>query len=1350
MIFKFKDYTIKYIGNNNVEIRDKNGKLKYQGHIKKGGDGKIYKHGYGKTFNNNGKLIFEGSYNNGRRELGKEFDNNGNALFIGKYQNGKYLEGLLYRGDYTSYIYQEGKQKVKIFTPDNSHLSVSEYDERNNCWNKKQYIIRNNTRIVSFEGYCEGKDPDKNYIGKKYDKNGVIQGEFDSDGDIIKGYKYYNNGLIGIVKKEIPLITINKYDNNDRLVSTTATFFSKKKIIENFFYNDENKLKSIRQVLYGNNDKEENVTIDNKPTDEKVKEITSRVYENIVDLFYAKRNKQNITYNIITENNSSNKIEELYRKYNITNTFGLIQKMKQGNNIENKNVIKVEKNNNKINVDNIENKNININININNNDNDKRKFKLISNDNVLEFYYNYLINKGIDEFIEVTKAQYNNKLGHTTGDYINSQMKTDKFFEYFGISNEFINKKQNNMNVDKYSLNKELQTKIDFLNFLKSKIIKNNGYFTDENKKYLSIIAMGAQNLKFRVLTLVDFRDAFLEQELRNGIKEEKMKKEIKKNNHNFIQFITQSQYFTRIAENCETTFKYLNRNANLPITQDILKMHVADTNNFLQKKLSMMPIYNPDEKQDKELCKQHYNLIANNFKIEIQELLKKNQNKKIKLLLKTASLWKINSKELLTKNYDGKDMNLIVLEQYINMLKSLNDNDRKKVKIIFFGKSKEFQDMINKNKISDCISLYDYTEDDKKDKPKEIKESEDEEVIYVNSGDHIAFVPNEGYVYFGDQCSRGSSDVHMVKTNYFRYLTGKGGLNKNGVYDDESVVEKNGVPRNKLIYQGLKMPAKFIGCYEGKNLEINASEAIKDFNKTIEEKKKQKQEERAKIFKKCKECFEEQKLEKNSVNSVQIEHEQQEEYEENENNNIININQNKEEEDKCTESNEQKEDSETPFVGLSQNQIDAVNQVNDINNTPKEEVINESQKEYIEDTVVNPASSCINKNNMQNNNYNMQNNNINNNNNQNNNIDNLNSDTIKMCEHHLIKNKNHKKGQHNNNNMNNNNYNNMDNDNYNQNNIQNNNNYNNNNINYSNNYNQNDNYYNNYNQNNMQNNNNYNNNNNFNYNNNMNNNNYNNYNNNDINSNNNYNQNDNYYNNYNQNNMQNNYNNYNNNDINNNYTALNKISNSYHDYDYEDDNDDDNGIIKNPIFNIKHVAQRENNDYNMLNQNNIMYNNNNNNNNYNNNMNNYNNNNNNNYNNSNNFNNNNNMNNNNYNYNNNCFQSNIKALNKRSKSYGNRINNYNNYNQNNMQNNNINNNYNNNFNNFNNFNNMNNNNYNNNYNQNNMRNNCNNFNNNNMNNNYNYNMQNNNNCNNMQNNINLNLNNNQYNNLNH
>ena len=43
-----------------------------------------------KEYNENGKLIFEGEYLNGKRNgKGKEYYNNGNVAFEGEYLNGK-------------------------------------------------------------------------------------------------------------------------------------------------------------------------------------------------------------------------------------------------------------------------------------------------------------------------------------------------------------------------------------------------------------------------------------------------------------------------------------------------------------------------------------------------------------------------------------------------------------------------------------------------------------------------------------------------------------------------------------------------------------------------------------------------------------------------------------------------------------------------------------------------------------------------------------------------------------------------------------------------------------------------------------------------------------------------------------------------------------------------------------------------------------------------------------------------------------------------------------------------------------------------------------------------------------
>ena len=82
------------------------------------------RHGYGKEYNSEGKLIFEGEYRNGKRNgSGKEYFDN-NIKFIGSYLNNKRIIGKYYKlcsGD--------SKHYKKIYKLNLTEGFVKEYDE---------------------------------------------------------------------------------------------------------------------------------------------------------------------------------------------------------------------------------------------------------------------------------------------------------------------------------------------------------------------------------------------------------------------------------------------------------------------------------------------------------------------------------------------------------------------------------------------------------------------------------------------------------------------------------------------------------------------------------------------------------------------------------------------------------------------------------------------------------------------------------------------------------------------------------------------------------------------------------------------------------------------------------------------------------------------------------------------------------------------------------------------------------------------------------------------------------------------------------------------------------------------
>ena len=138
------------IGKEYKIVADGINKLLYDGELLNG-----KRNGKGKEFNNNGKLIFEGTFENGKRwnGKGKEYNKEGELIFEGEYKEGKRWNG-----------------KGKEYNNEGELMFEGEYKEGNR-WNGKGKRYFNKYAILVKN---RNKNAIENKVGKDYKENEYI------------------------------------------------------------------------------------------------------------------------------------------------------------------------------------------------------------------------------------------------------------------------------------------------------------------------------------------------------------------------------------------------------------------------------------------------------------------------------------------------------------------------------------------------------------------------------------------------------------------------------------------------------------------------------------------------------------------------------------------------------------------------------------------------------------------------------------------------------------------------------------------------------------------------------------------------------------------------------------------------------------------------------------------------------------------------------------------------------------------------------------------------------------------------------------------------------------------------
>ena len=200
-----------------------NGKIKFEGEYFNGKrwKGKIYNYngseefeikygiGYGKEYNCEGILMFEGNILNGERNgKGKEFNNEGKLIFEGYYLNGKrngkgkeyYDNELIFEGEYIDGNKIKGKQYLT-----QEDLFVTKYCIVNKRTKKLKSRLKQ-----TIETYIIQKEKEKE-IKKIYDENLFFEGEYCGGLRNGNGKEFFN----GILVFEGHYFNGNRLENKD-------------------------------------------------------------------------------------------------------------------------------------------------------------------------------------------------------------------------------------------------------------------------------------------------------------------------------------------------------------------------------------------------------------------------------------------------------------------------------------------------------------------------------------------------------------------------------------------------------------------------------------------------------------------------------------------------------------------------------------------------------------------------------------------------------------------------------------------------------------------------------------------------------------------------------------------------------------------------------------------------------------------------------------------------------------------------------------------------------------------------------------------------------------------------------
>ena len=130
------------------------------------------------------KLLFKGQKNG----KGIEFDEDGDIIFEGRYLNGKKIEGkgFDYKGNIILQIQEKGKGKEYY---DNGNLKFEGEYLNGRRWNGKYYNYEGKEEFTMKNGRGQGKEYD-------YNGNILFEGEYISGKRYGKGKEYYNNSKL--------------------------------------------------------------------------------------------------------------------------------------------------------------------------------------------------------------------------------------------------------------------------------------------------------------------------------------------------------------------------------------------------------------------------------------------------------------------------------------------------------------------------------------------------------------------------------------------------------------------------------------------------------------------------------------------------------------------------------------------------------------------------------------------------------------------------------------------------------------------------------------------------------------------------------------------------------------------------------------------------------------------------------------------------------------------------------------------------------------------------------------------------------------------------------------------------
>ena len=390
--------------------------------------------------------------------------------------------------------------------------------------------------------------------------------------------------------------------------------------------------------------------------------------------------------------------------------------------------------------------------------NNQNLLEILACDKTLQDFENYLINKGFQDMINCITSKEEIV---ACGTIINEKEQFNYFFKYFGLD----------ISTD--------DEKLTFINNLKHSLATlNNNNDIEKNHTLLSIIAVALQNCKLRT--------AFAPED--PGLKFSK----------NLLSLLSQAQYFLRFAENCKTSFSTMNIFDNDNKTK---KINIIDTNNFLYVNPNIMPLNTTQT--TKENCKQHFYKIATTILEKSQQQMTPQKKQQVINIIPTSTHWGYQQNPYIIKQYNEvseKDKNI----EY-RILFDINKEDTNKKPYYDKETKKEINEIINNN---NKIQLYDH----KQKQETEFPENNEEIIVnYLNSGDHLVFPPNEGYTEFNNDGTQHSithpisTDVAMVRTDFFKHLGADGKINKFGIF------QFNNKKAPKENFKSLNMPNTFM-----------------------------------------------------------------------------------------------------------------------------------------------------------------------------------------------------------------------------------------------------------------------------------------------------------------------------------------------------------------------------------------------------------------------------------------------------------------------------------------------------------------------------------------------------------